>query len=226
MSTSTKLADQRRLEELEGVIRRDLDTFHAVGGELLAIGPARLAAYQRVSRALAEVHEAGLYRPLTWETYCAKWGISRRHGYRLITYAEVLDDVCPTGHGEQTPTERQARELAPLDGEERLRVWQEANEEGQPQPTAERLAELRRKAMASLTPEEQREVVEGNEAQVNAGERAAAQVGGEGRKELLAAVDSSLRKAGKKAAGLGDGAVGGIALVEQARAFFAGLPAA
>jgi hypothetical protein len=67
-----------------------------------------------VADALATIHSRRLYRTDydSFEDYCRiKWEISRQHGYRLLTAAQVVQDVSPIGY---TLNEAQARELAKL----------------------------------------------------------------------------------------------------------------
>lgn len=208
MSCTLERTDRQRLKSLERTIQAGIATFHKVGS------------------ALAEIRDGRLYRAThpSFGAYCQdRWGFSKQHGLRLIDAADVADDLAPVG---AVANEAQARELVPLDREQRLRVFDEATDGGSQATTAARLAELRKKAMASLTPDEQQEVISGCEAQVLASQKSAAQTGGEGRRERLAAVDRALRKALKLAGGLGDEAGEGIDQIEQARAWFASLPAA
>lgn len=174
-------------------------------GQLEAVVDNGLDTFRRVGAALTEIRDARLYRQThtTFEAYCAaKWGFGRAHAYRLIAAADVVSKLETAGLP-VPQSEGQAREV--------LR--------------AARLSDLRRRAMASLSPDEQQEVISGCEAEVIAGQKSAAQVGGEGRKERLAAVDRALRKAIKLAEGLGDEAAEGVNRIERARAWFAALPA-
>lgn len=111
---SAELArDERtRLEELELVIERGLDTFVEVG------------------RALCEVRDSRLYRESfdTFENYChGRWSLSSSHAYRMIDAARVTALISPMG--EIRPSnERQARELVPLlreDEQEVVHAWHE-----------------------------------------------------------------------------------------------------
>ncbi len=64
----------------------------------------------------------------TFEDYCReRWGMERRHAYRLIDAAGVVSNLCPTGHILPT-TERQARELTALEPEQQREVWTRAVE--------------------------------------------------------------------------------------------------
>ena len=103
-------SERRDLETLEGVVQRGITTFIEVG------------------RALAEIRDRRLYRQThgTLEDYChEKWLLSRTRAYRLIDAAAV---VSPMGDIEPPSNERQARELAPLKGDEAevVAAWREA----------------------------------------------------------------------------------------------------
>ena len=85
------LPERGRLDELEAVIERGMQTFVEVG------------------EALMEIRDGRLYKQDygTFEAYCKeRWGFSRGHGYRLIAAAELspVGDIPPAN-------ERQAREL-------------------------------------------------------------------------------------------------------------------
>lgn len=113
--------ERERLRELEDRIERGL-----------------LSAVQ-TGRDLAEIRDRRLYRERgeTFEEYAEqRFGITRRHAYRLIEAASFEAELSPTGH---TPTsERVARELSPLrDAPEEMReAWTEAVEQHGPKPTA------------------------------------------------------------------------------------------
>jgi hypothetical protein len=90
------------------VIERGLQTFNEVGGALLAI---------RDSRLYRDGYD-------TFEDYCReRWQMERRHAYRLIEAAQVVENV---SHGTQMPpsNERQARPLTELEPEAQRIVWQ------------------------------------------------------------------------------------------------------
>lgn len=115
------LTEQAALDRCEKVIGRGLATFIRVGAALLEIRDGRL--YR------------GAYA--TFEEYLAeRWGISARHGRRLIQAFEVAREIGPIGP--LPGTESQARELAQLlDRPDALRAaWERANEETGQQPTA------------------------------------------------------------------------------------------
>lgn len=102
-------SEESQLAELEAVIERGLQTFVEVGN------------------ALMEIRDGRLYRAEygTFEDYCQdRWGIERRHAYRLIDAAQVVNNV---SHGTQIlPTsERQARPLTSLTDEQQQVAWWE-----------------------------------------------------------------------------------------------------
>ena len=111
-------AEQKRLCELEGLIR---DNF---------------LAYVTVGSALWEIRESRLYRNSegrTWEGYCrALLNMAHQHADRLISTVKVIENLTPIGvkndgstDWELLPTnESQARELARLAPEEQRKVWQ------------------------------------------------------------------------------------------------------
>ena len=170
----------------ERTISAGLDTFHAVG------------------RALAAIRDNRLYRNgyESFEHYISeRWAFSRSQAYRLIDAARVVEDVSPAG-GAGPANEAQARELAPLEPAQRLAVWTEATADGE-EPTAARLRELAGRALASLSPDEQREVIEGAEARVMAGAEPR-QVGGEDRAARIEQAVRLLMRAWKLIDGLGD----------------------
>ena len=109
------------LADCEAVIERGLGTFIEVGA------------------ALAEIRDAGLYREgfETFEDYCRdRWDFSRPRAYQLIDAAEMSTTVDTA-----LPSERVARELAPLrDEPEQLReTWAEAVERHGERPTAKQV---------------------------------------------------------------------------------------
>lgn len=121
--------EQARLETCERRIERGLQTFVDVGEALLTIRDDRL------------------YRAThgTFEAYCEeRWGITVRHGQRLMEAVQVVRLLEPTDadatHGSPLPTsERQARELAPLkdDPKAMRKAWNTAVEHTEGKPTAE-----------------------------------------------------------------------------------------
>src|SRR4051794_2244948 len=93
-----------RLERLEGVIERGLQTFVEVGNALREI---------RDSRLYRQTHES-------FDAYCRdRWGFSRQTGYDLMQTAEIATAVQDLGH---TSSREEARALAALrDDPESLR---------------------------------------------------------------------------------------------------------
>lgn len=97
-------------------------------------------AFYQAGKALKELHSRKLYRSThkTFEEYCKdRFGFERRHSYRLIEAATVMDNLiglCPNGTQNELevetfvlPTnERQVRSLVPLVAEEQFTCWQEA----------------------------------------------------------------------------------------------------
>ncbi len=102
--------ESTRLEALEATIAKGMQTFVDVGSALLEIRDSRL--YRR---------EFG-----TFEEYCRdRWGMERRHAYRLIDAAQVVSNV---SHGTQIEpeNERQIRPLTSLEPELQREAWQRA----------------------------------------------------------------------------------------------------
>ena len=99
------------LERLEGIIRRNLQSFYEVGS------------------ALREIRDKGLYRDVlgfdTFEAYCkAKWDMKRTYAFYMIESAKVIDNV---HNCEQKPaTESQVRPLSRLDPEKQREAWAKA----------------------------------------------------------------------------------------------------
>lgn len=141
------LSEQARREELETLIQRGLDTFHAVGAALLEIRDARL--YRREFA--------------TFEEYCrGRWGLKERRAYQMMDAAQVVSALQSCTMVQPLTAERQARELVPLKDqpEEQRAAWQEATvraqETGRPVTAAivrEVVAERRADAPASSAPE-------------------------------------------------------------------------
>lgn len=96
-----------RLQDLETIIEKGLQTFVDVGGALL------------------EVRDSRLYKAThgTFEEYCRKrWGMSKTHANRMIEAVRVADNLTPTGV--IPATERVARPLVSLSPEEQREAWQ------------------------------------------------------------------------------------------------------
>lgn len=201
MGSTLTRPERRRLQELEAVIERGLSTFVDVGRALLAI------------------QREGLYRDThgTWDAYCReRWGFGRTWAFRLITGAEVAEDLeaarLPIGN----LTESHTRELAPLDPDGRREVWAEAGADGD--PTAERVRQAREeyltaRALAALPADAQRELIEAEERRVLAG--APREVGGEGRRERLAQIERLTARVRRLVAGLGPEAEGPLRWLDR-----------
>lgn len=117
LPTSTKHAGiLQLLAGYEATIERGLKTFTEVGNALLAIRDGRL------------YKEKGYE---TFEVYCReRWGMSRPRAYQMIGAASIVSTLSTMV--DKVPTsERQARELTPLKGDEKaiLEVWREVHEE-------------------------------------------------------------------------------------------------
>jgi hypothetical protein len=107
--------DRADLEKLEGIIRRNLQSFYEVGKSLAEIR----------DRELYKIKNGGGYT--TFEAYCkGEWGFNRAHAYRFIDSVKVIDNLSPMG---DTPrTERQTRPLSKLTPDQQREAWQEAVE--------------------------------------------------------------------------------------------------
>ena len=110
-------------------------------------GNVKLTFYS-AGRALRELRDRRLYRSThsTFGSYCReKFGFGRRHPYRLISAAEVVDnirqlsltdiqaeteeEIQPTGPQILPTSERQVRPLTKLEPPEQLKAWEEAVQE-------------------------------------------------------------------------------------------------
>lgn len=114
--------EDKRLEELEGVIEKNFKGFVAVGA------------------ALAEIRERRLYRIQfkTFEEYCQNlWDMSHQRASQLIASKQVVDNLATmvAKNGDEDlgtivpKNERQARELAKIPPEEQIAVWQQLLED-------------------------------------------------------------------------------------------------
>lgn len=105
--------NKTRLEHLEGVINRNLQSFYEVG------------------RALMEIRDRGYYKDVlgynTFEQYCKeRWDFARRTAYQFIDSVKVIDNVRNCA---QTPiNESQTRPLARLEPEQQREAWKKAVE--------------------------------------------------------------------------------------------------
>lgn len=105
-------AQKTKLAQCEAVIRRGLNAFVEVGDALATVRDEKL--YQ-------EQYE-------TFESYCREqWGLERRHAYRLMDAAQVIENV--SNWTQIVPaTESQARPLTALEPEQQAEAWQRAVE--------------------------------------------------------------------------------------------------
>lgn len=121
-----------RLAELEQTIERGLSTFVEVGQALIEI---------RDNRLYRDSHE-------TFQSYLSqRWRMSRGRAYQLMDGAVVsgLVDALVSTTVDIRPTERAAREMAPLLREEAgliPEVWEESVRRSDGQPTAETVREV------------------------------------------------------------------------------------
>lgn len=113
------VVETAKLENLECVIAGGLKSFVEVG------------------RALLQIRDERLYRAthMNFETYCQeKWDMTRRHAYRLVAAADVIDTLGPVG---LTPAnESQVRPLTRLPKDEQAAAWKEAVKVSDGKPTA------------------------------------------------------------------------------------------
>jgi hypothetical protein len=101
------------LEQLEGVIQRNIGAFYEVG------------------RALMEIRDKGLYRDVlgydTFEAYCKdRWDFGKWYAYKLMDSASVINELdnCPI----KPVTESQTRPLSKLEPAQQREAWQKAVE--------------------------------------------------------------------------------------------------
>jgi len=107
--------NKSRLEELEIIINRSLQSFYEVG------------------RALMEIRDKGLYRDVlgydTFEAYCkGRWNFQRTYAYHLIASVEVIDDLSSKDDIQKPSNQLQTRPLEKLSAEQRCEAWQRAVE--------------------------------------------------------------------------------------------------
>lgn len=101
------------LEQLEGVIQKNIGAFYEVG------------------RALMEIRDKGLYRDVlgydTFEAYCkSRWDFTKSYANYLISSNAVLENL--TTIVVKPQTESQTRPLAKLQPEQQRTAWQKAVE--------------------------------------------------------------------------------------------------
>lgn len=124
------LDEQHRLEALEAIITRGVQSFTATG------------------EALREVRDARLYRAThdTFEEYCREqWGFGRTYAHELIHAAAAAQIVSTIEDAPEPRNAGVARELALLrdDPEELRRTWAEATEAHGDSPTAAQVRDIR-----------------------------------------------------------------------------------
>jgi hypothetical protein len=107
MVEASELSD-RRLAQLEAVIKRYRQDFYAVG------------------RALNEIRNARHYRKLDFKTFeryvNVRWDMSKSQAYRLIEASAVIVNLSPIG--DVLPkNEAQARPLTKLDAHSQQKAW-------------------------------------------------------------------------------------------------------
>jgi len=100
----------RRLAQLEAVIKKYRQDFYSVG------------------KALKEIRDGRHYHKLSFKSFESyvriRWDIGRSHAYRLIEAFCVIDNLSPIG--ELLPkNEAQARPLTRLDAFSQRRLWRE-----------------------------------------------------------------------------------------------------
>lgn len=122
-TASLTAVEATTLDDLEGIIEKGLSGFVEVG------------------TALSRIRDGKLYREThgTFEDYCReRWSISRAHAYRQIEAAGIAAALSPVG---DIPSERVARELAPLkdDEVELVQTWRELRVEHGEKLTAEKV---------------------------------------------------------------------------------------
>ncbi len=145
MSDHMTITEGKELTRLEGIITAGLATFQEVGLALLDIRDKRL--YRLAAK--------------TFEVYCReRFGVSKRHGNRLIAAAELARDLGPIG----PENESQARELAGHAPDAQLRAMCEAHVNGQVtaatirQALAEDVKKTREEEAAALSSRPAKEV--------------------------------------------------------------------
>jgi len=110
--------DMERLQDLEGIIQKNLRSFYEVGRALMKIRDEELY----------KIKNGGAYG--TFEEYCKKvWDFKRTYAFYMIESAKVIENV---HRGEQNlplpSSERQTRPLAQLEPARQIEAWQKAVE--------------------------------------------------------------------------------------------------
>lgn len=104
------------LEQLEGVIQKNISAFYEVGRALMEIR----------NKELYKIKNGGEYQ--TFEAYCrVVWDFNRAHAYRLMDSAQTIEILSPIGDIKPT-TESQTRPLSKLEPEQQREAWKKAVE--------------------------------------------------------------------------------------------------
>lgn len=150
--------------------------------ELEKIIEEGLPTFQRVGWALLRIRDERLYR-LEYENfpdYCrARWDMGKSRAYQLIAACQIGQDS--STNGGRPENERQARALI----------------------SADRIAELKRKALAGLSPEDRRELIE-DEEEALVHRSMPHTHGGQGRKVRMLQIERIARRFRFLVEGLGD----------------------
>ena len=105
----------RRLSQLESVIKKYRQDFYAVG------------------KALREIRDGRHYHKLAFKSFDSyvrlRWDMGRSHAYRLIEAAGVIDNLSPIG--DLPKNEAQVRPLTKLTAVSQRRVWRDLLKTGQ-----------------------------------------------------------------------------------------------
>jgi hypothetical protein len=109
MANEFDLSD-KRLEQLESVIKKYRQDFYCVG------------------KALKEIRDARYYHKLSFKSFESylrlRWDMGRSHAYRLIEASVVIDNLSPIG--DVLPkNEAQVRALSRLDLQSQKEVWRD-----------------------------------------------------------------------------------------------------
>lgn len=114
--------------ELKPISHTELEALHRCE-QVIELGQK---TFVEVGNALAEIKEGKYYRGDydTFDAYCKeRWGFERRHAYRSIEAAKVVENVSRGTQSKHTPlpkNERQARPLTDLPPEKQAPAWQDA----------------------------------------------------------------------------------------------------
>lgn len=106
--------NKSRLEELEGVINRNLQSFYEVGRALMTIR----------DRELYKLKNGGIYN--TFEAYCKEtWSFTSSRARQIILATERIENIKSVTTVTHI-TESQTRPLARLEPEQQKEAWQKA----------------------------------------------------------------------------------------------------